>query len=241
MEQAFREWLVRRGTAGAANSYPRAIHLISEHYSRATGSNTNIYSIESQLVISEIAHDYSQAGRYSQFGYEQHGRFRAAIARYSEFFVQHDKSEEQSLAEAASPAVEKEDENLQVGSNFAYEKDLQTSLCAQITELFPDYQIFGSGLVGIEYSIGGKRIDVLLESKDGQKLLAVELKSGIADYKVFGQISMYIGLLAEQFPNKKVFGVVVAGGIDPGLKQACSITDRVMLKIYRMSIELDDA
>jgi len=101
-------------------------------------------------------------------------------------------------------ATEHEEKNTQAGSIFAYEKDLQPSLCAQITELFPEYQIFGNGLLGIEYQIGGRRIDVLLESKDGQKLLAVELKSGMADFKVFGQISMYIGLLTEQFPNKNI-------------------------------------
>jgi RecB family endonuclease NucS len=99
---------------------------------------------------------------------------------------------------------------------------------------------FGNELLGIEYSIGGKRIDVLLENEDGE-LLAVELKSGVADFKVFGQISMYIGLLMDQFPEKKISGVIIAGAIDSSLKQACSITDRVALKIYRMSIELDDA
>lgn len=242
MEQDFREWLIQRGNAGAANSYPRAIHLISEHYSKETHRRINIYAIESQLTISEIAHDYSQSGKYAQYGYEQHGRFRAAIGRYSEFFVQHKNADLKIDDETTIPTTESTAESdSQITNSFAYEKDLQTSLCAQIAELFPDYIIFGNGLLGVEYSIGGKRVDVLLESKDGDKLLAVELKSGIADYKVFGQISMYIGLLSEQFPNKIVSGVIVAGGIDAGLKQACSITDRVTLKTYRMSIELDDA
>jgi hypothetical protein len=52
---------------------------------------------------------------------------------------------------------------------------------------------------------------------------------------------MYIGLLQEQFPAKTGSGVIVAGAIDPSLKQACATTDRVTLKLYRMSIELDDA
>jgi hypothetical protein len=81
MEHQFREWLVQRGNTGAASSYPKAINLISEHYSKETGNNTNIYSIKDQILISEIAHDYSQLGRFSKFGFEQHGRFRAAIAR----------------------------------------------------------------------------------------------------------------------------------------------------------------
>jgi hypothetical protein len=239
MEQKFREWLLQRGNAGAAKSYPVAIYVLSEHYSKQTGAPTNIYSITNQHVISEIAHDYSQAGRFSQFGYEQHGRFRAAIGRYSEFFVQHVGGE--ALAKASIEESNKTEGAKDIGNNFAYEKDLQTSLCAQISELFPEYKIYGNGSLGIEYSIGGRRIDVLLEHEQSGRLLAVELKSGVADYKVFGQISMYLGLLKEQFPDQEISGVIVAGSIDASLKQACAITDRVTLKVYRMTLELEDA
>ena len=240
MEQEFRNWLVQRGNTSAAGNYPRAIHLVSEHYSRETNSSTDIYTVTDQVVISQIAHDYSQSGRFSAFGYEQHGRFRNAIARYSEFYVRYHASTEDvgTPVEMEEPTSQP---TQQLVSNFAYEKDLQTSLCAQITELFPDYKIFGNSSLGIEYRIGDRRIDVLLESKDGVELLVVELKSGVADYKVFGQVTMYMGLLKEQFPSKKILGVIVAGGIDPSLKQACSITDKVALKVYRMSIELEDA
>lgn len=238
MEQKFREWLLKRGNSGAAGSYPKAIHNISAHYSKEIGVETDIYKITDQLRISEIAHDYSQSGKFSKFGYEQHSRFRAAIARYSEFFVQH---EEQPLDEDSN------EESTTVGTpatpsnSFAYERDLQTALCAQISELFQDYRIFGDSSIGIEYLIGGKKIDVLLESKDGAELIAVELKSGVADFKVFGQISMYMGLLMAQFPEKKISGVIIASAIDSSLRHACHTSDRVTLKVYRMSIELDDA
>ena len=73
------------------------------------------------------------------------------------------------------------------------------------------------------------------------KASAVELKSGTADFKAFGQISMYLGLLNKHFTEKSVSGVIIAGRIDESLRQACEITDKVSLKIYRMSIELEDA
>ncbi|MGB7501206.1 MAG: hypothetical protein WBM25_02305, partial [Azonexus sp.] len=179
MEKAFREWLIQRGNPSAARNYPQAINLVSEHYSEATGQKTDIYSITDQVLVSQIAHDYSQAGRFSQYGYEQHSRFRNAIARYAEFFVQHDNSN----FEAFTPTEEESEIVAVPETNFAYEKDLQTSVCAQISELFPGYRIFGGNSVGIEYSIGGKRIDILLEKKDVGSLLVVELKSGVADYK----------------------------------------------------------
>lgn len=234
MEQAFRDWLVQRGNAGAAKSYPKAINLISAHYSKETGQKTDVYAIPDQVLISQIAHDYSQSGKFSKYGYEQHGLYRAAIARYSEFFVQHGQSEK------SQPTQEDIELSIPIDTNFAYERDLQRSVCAQISELFPGYGIFGGNSVGIEYQIDGKRIDILLEKKDGGDLLVVELKSGTADYKVFGQISMYIGLLLAQFPSRIISGVIVAGAIDPSLKHACTTMDRVSLKVYRMSVELDD-
>lgn len=117
---------------------------------------------------------------------------------------------------------------------------MQTTLCSQVSELFPNHKIFGGLVIGVEYSIGGKRIDVLLEHENDGSLLVVELKSGQADYKVFGQISMHIGLLQRQFPEKKILGVIVAGGIDESLVQACETSDKVFLKTYRMRIELED-
>ena len=126
-------------------------------------------------------------------------------------------------------------------NNFAYEKDLQTALCSHISELFPRYRIFGGLGIEVEHSIGGRRIDVLLEHEENESLMVVELKSGEADFKVFGQISMYIGLLKRQFPERNISGVIVAGSIDESLVQACEITDKISLKTYRMSIELEDA
>ena len=239
MEQQFKNWLIKRGYSetGAANSYSRAIPQISDHYSQNTGEIIDIFAITDQAKISEIAHDYSQSGRFSSFGYEQHGRYRAAISRYAEFFVHRHQIESSDTEE--EPTQEAEPETTQ--TNFAYERDLQTTLCAQISELFPGYKIFGESNLGVEYSIGGRRIDVLLEQDETGNLLAVELKSGAADFKVFGQISMYLGLLESQFPERTISGVIVAGSIDDSLRQACSITDKVSLKIYRMSIELENA
>ncbi|MDW5445066.1 endonuclease NucS domain-containing protein [Polaromonas sp. SM01] len=234
MEYQFKEWLIQQGKPSAAKNYPQAINLVSQHYSNATGQKLNIYEITDQVLISEIAHAYSQSGKYSDYGYEQHSRFRAAINRYAEFFVQYQKPE------ILTPTIE-EAEAAAPETNFAYEKDLQTAICAHISELFPNYRIFGGNSSGIEYSIESKRIDILLEDAKTGDLLAVELKSGTADYRVFGQVSMYMGLLMTKFPERKVSGVIVAGSVDPGLKHACTTTDRIGLKVYRMSVELDDA
>ncbi len=114
-------------------------------------------------------------------------------------------------------------------------------LCLQISDLFPEYKIYGYKSEGIEYSIDNRRIDVLLENKKTKDLLVVELKSGEADYKVFGQISMYIGLLKAKFPERNIKGMIIAGSIQDSLKQAILITDKIEIKTYLMKIELEEA
>jgi len=245
VEEKFKRWLIQRGNPSAATNYPSAINNISSHYSEKTGENVNIYAITDQSLISKIAHDYKQDGRFSVYGYEQHGRYRAAMTRYSEFFVSQkagvsqDVYVSQKIEERTPEIFDEVKENEKI--NFAYERDLQTTLCAQVSELFPSYRIFGNNNQGIEYSIKGRRVDVLLEHIEDKSLVAVELKSGVADFKVFGQISMYLGLLQEKFPRVEISGVIVAGSIHESLQQACLITDKIKLKIYRMSLELENA
>ncbi len=243
-EQQFRRWLENRGYAvGTVNSYVTAINRISRHYSENIGSEVDIYTVTDPNKISEISHDYNNAGRFSEFGASNHNTYRSAISRYSEFFVNRDINIEQQKEGVEDidndfPVEQREEEAL---TNFAYERDLQTALCAQISELFPAYRIYGEFNEGIEYAIERRRIDVLLEHTDSGDLLVVELKSGMADYKTFGQISMYLGLIKNEFPDKSVSGVIVAGTIDESLRQACEITDKIKLKIYRMTVELEDA
>ena len=136
-------------------------------------------------------------------------------------------------------SLEEEIENIEVWNNFSYEKDLKNSMISQIPELFPNHKIFGKNNEGVEYLIDGKRIDILLEKNDGS-LLPIELKSGVANFKVFGQTSMYLGLLMERFPQKVIRGCIVAGEIDNTLKSATKTTKLIQLKTYKMKLELKD-
>ncbi|TON60858.1 hypothetical protein CGH53_25300, partial [Vibrio parahaemolyticus] len=74
--------------------------------------------------------------------------------------------------------------------------------------------------VGVEFQVATRRIDVLLEHKVDNSLLVIELKSGKADFKVFGQLSMYMALVQREFPNRIIKGVIIAGEIEDSLSQA---------------------
>lgn len=239
MEQEFYNYLIGIGrTHNTAYAYKNAINYISQHYSENTRQEINIYEIEDQNQISKISQKYSQNGEYANAGNNGNGTWRNAIARYSEFFA--NRGDIAILENNTINETNIENTNQEEQINFAYERDLQKTLCAQITELFPSYKIYGENNQGIEYSIDNRRIDVLLEHIENNNLLVVELKSGEADYKVFGQISMYIGLLQEEFSDREISGIIISGSIHPSLQQACVTTDRIKLKVYRMNLELEE-
>jgi len=223
MQEQFRKWLIQIGMAEAtALNYANAINRISQHFSQHIDYNIEIYNLTDIAKLNNIANNY-----------EHHGLYRAAIKRYVEFFKQNILNEKIESKEIIL------DNDISQNQNFSYERDLQTSLCSQINKLFPNYNIFNA-LEGIEYTIKNRRIDVLLEHNETKDLLAIELKSGEADYKVFGQISMYLGLLKEKFPDRDTKGIIIAGSIQDSLKQAVMITDKIKLQTYKMNIELEE-
>lgn len=240
MEEKFKNYLSKIGLKGAPNSYPQAINLISEHYTNHTGKYTDIYSIKDINALEKIVQDYEQKGKFSDFGYEHHGRYRAAIKKYLFFYKNQNIDNKLVLNINEESDIENESIEQLIESSFTYERDLQKSLCMDIENLFPYYKIFGTNDEGIEFSIKGKRIDVLLSHKETDDLLAIELKSGVADFKVFGQISMYLGLLKNKFPDKKVEGIIIAGTIDESLFYACSTSNLISLKTYKMKLQLND-
>ena len=234
MQERFRQWLIQIGrTDATAYNYANAINNISRHYSEQKNKNIDIYHIKDFNLLNNLTKDYGSNGIYYEFGNRNNGLYRASIRRYLEFFTQNISDEK----------TQQSDEDIQPiqNQNFSYERDLQTALCLQIDELFPEYKIYGNNSEGIEYSINNRRIDVLLEHKKTKDLLVIELKSGEADYRVFGQISMYIGLLQEKFSDKNINGIIIAGSIQESLKQAISITNKIKIQTYKMKLELEEA
>lgn len=246
MKEKFYNWMINHEhkKANTAYSYKNSIDKISKHYSGMTDKKINIFMQNDIGLLETIAYDYSKLGKYSSFGEGGNGTIRNAIAAYLRFF----KNFNGVISPQLNPInvanqntndddfLEEEHEEL----SFAYERDLQNALVNQVNQLFPEYKIFGNNKEGVEYTIETKRIDLLLESKIDHSLLAIELKSGLADSKVFGQISSYLGLLMKAFPDKKISGMIIAGEIDDSLLNACYTTTMIKLKTYKMSISLLD-
>ena len=235
-KEKFKIWLIRNGYAdNTSTSYSYAIDKISKHLSEKRNEKIDVYSINDLPTIKKLVESYSIVGNYSETGNEGRGTVRNAIKAFYKF-----KENADDLSyELADEEIENDEVTDLSITNFSYERDLKNSMVSQIAELFPEYKIFGNQNEGVEFLIEGKRIDILLEKSDGE-LLAVELKSGVANFKVFGQLSMYLGLLMDRFPEKQIKGCIVAGEIDLTLKSATRTTNLISLKTYRMKLELQD-
>lgn len=237
MKEVFENWLINieGKSQQTAYNYKNAINRINRHYLDNEGINVDLYEIKDPKELSFFVKLY-ETGKYSEFGNNGNGTNRAAIKSFHRFLCD-SRVQIEKLIEIEESNEEKE---LIRGQNLSYEKDLKNSIIYQIQDLFPGYKIFGRDDEGIEYNIEGKRIDILLESADKTTLLVVELKSGLADYRVFGQISMYLGLLSEKFEGKILRGCIIAGEIDKGLKKASLTNKNITLKSYNMKITLQE-
>ncbi|MDQ5767995.1 McrB family protein [Thiothrix subterranea] len=83
----FKMWMQEKDnkSANTASNYAYAIDKISAHYSKETGQLINFYKTEDFEFIKGVARDYSVDGKFSSFGYENHGASRNAIATFAEF------------------------------------------------------------------------------------------------------------------------------------------------------------
>ncbi|WP_194439541.1 endonuclease NucS domain-containing protein [Vibrio fluminensis] len=245
MKRSFEKWMItqERKKPNTAYQYAQSINKVSNHYSTHSQQNVDLFRLLDIELLRSIKEDYSLNGRFSDFGSKGNGTIRNAVAtfyRYRKEWEMGSDSEDVLIT-----SVEDEEEPINSDDNtvfnFSYERDLQSSMILQVESLFPGYQIYGEGtLEGVEYCINGKRIDLLLEHQVSKELLAVELKAGTADFKVFGQIAMYLALLAEKFPETESKGVIVCGEVDYSLAMACKMSDKVSLKTYEMLLVLND-
>ena len=90
------------------------------------------------------------------------------------------------------------------------EKDIENLIASHPDEIFPGE---GFNLIKQQYTIKGKRIDILFEDKLGRKVI-VEVKRGILGMKASGQVLQYFGLLKEKFQDE-FFELILVANVVP--------------------------
>lgn len=157
----------------------------------------------------------------------------------------HAQEIEKFLAEGkAATAIVASDPDVEDPVAFAMEKHLEAFLVANWhqTELSKTYSIYEEDgePVGQQYATDAGPIDILAVSKDGKRLLVVELKRGRASDVVVGQILRYMGYVKEQIaePDQIVEGAIIALEDDQKLRWALAAVPSISFYRYQVSFKL---
>lgn len=157
----------------------------------------------------------------------------------------HHKEIEAFLAEGnAALTVVASDPVVEDPVAFAMEKHLEAFLVAnwnqtELSKSFSIYQEDGVP-VGQQYATDAGPIDILAVSKDGKRLLVVELKRGRVSDVVVGQILRYMGYVKEQIaePDQTVEGAIIALEDDQKLRWALAAVPNIAFYRYQVSFKL---
>lgn len=121
----------------------------------------------------------------------------------------------------------KEDINEAVEVTFGLEQDLQSALCANITQLEPELKIVDGGK---ERVTEAGRIDITAMDSKGHMVI-IELKAGMATPQVIARVLAYMGAVAEA-EDKPVRGILVAGDFHKRVILATRAVTNLKLQKY---------
>jgi len=147
----------------------------------------------------------------------------------------------------AAPAIVATHAEIEDPLEFAMEKHLEDFLVANWSQtmLAAEWEIYEEDgeRIGQQYATDAGIIDILARSKDGTRLLVLELKRGRATDVVVGQVLRYMGFIREQVAeaNQTVEGVVIALEDDQKLRWALSSVPSVRFLRYQVSFKLFEA
>jgi RecB family endonuclease NucS len=147
--------------------------------------------------------------------------------------------DEGSAIPKGKPAVEDHTEP-ECSTEFAYEADLRNYLAKNLSIIEPGLKLYqDEGITGIEFDVGGRRIDILAVDAKGA-LVVIELKVSRGYDRVVGQLMRYMAWIRKNQaePGQQVRGVIVAREISADLLLACSLLAGVQLFEYELSLKL---
>lgn len=159
------------------------------------------------------------------------------------------RADELSAGERQSPVDEVIDEGPrddEADTTGEDQSDLKVGVEAQLRDyLAKNLAKLEQGLVfwqdsppSVEYSIDGKRIDILAKDSEGVPVV-VELKRDKAYDRVVGQALLYQALVAAKFKLSKVRVILVGNEITTDLRTACSRQTDFKLFEYQLTMQLN--
>jgi len=136
----------------------------------------------------------------------------------------------------------KDEELLDYATEFAREKDLQNYLVKNLGAIEPGLRLYedDEGLSGVEFDVGGRRVDILAIDSNGG-FVVIELKVSKGYDRVVGQTMRYMAWTRDHIANgADVRGIIVASKITDDLKLAASYVPNIKLFEYVVNFEIFD-
>lgn len=146
----------------------------------------------------------------------------------------------QSPAKPGEPPPTGDDTDRGGAAEFAYEADLRNYLAKNLSIIEAGLKLYqDEGITGVEFDVGGRRIDILAVDAKGA-LVVIELKVSRGYDRVVGQLMRYMAWIQKNQaePGQAVRGVIVAREISEDLLLACSLLPNVQLFEYELSLRL---
>ena len=128
-------------------------------------------------------------------------------------------------------------------ASFALEEHLEEFLVKNWphTEFGKDYDIYEvDGEKAQQFQTDTGPLDILAISKDGKRLLVLELKKGKASDLVVGQTLRYMSYVKDELAEsgQEVFGAIVAHEDDSKIRRALAMTPSISFYRYQVSFKL---
>ena len=239
MKPAYRIWLEQQGyAAGTVQAQMHRAGRVEECY----GDLDEHYERD-QLrgVIGELKYSTGDERRNkpnpSKIPFNGNTRtnlasYRNAAERYCKFRRETRDGEGGSEVDSRRTGVGSEaiDER---GQLIGLERDLQVALRRTIEQLEPGLEILDDGA---ERSVASGFIDITAMDAEGA-IVVIELKAGTARQGAVAQILSYMGDIAEEEPDDKVRGILVAGDFDTKARAAARMVPALLLRAYRVNFE----
>lgn len=147
---------------------------------------------------------------------------------------------------APEPSMdEREEESVAADGNaeFVYEVELRNNLAKNLASIEPGLRLYrdeDGEFDGLEFPVGGRRIDILALDGNGDYVV-IELKVSRGHERTIGQLARYMGWIKKNLAGeKKTRGMIVASKVTEDLKLAASVISNVALVEYQMSLSFKE-
>ena len=128
-----------------------------------------------------------------------------------------------------------------IETTIGLERDLEENIIRNLNQIEDGLRLFEKdGINGRQYNTDVGRIDILAMDTNNDYVV-IELKAGVANYSVVGQILAYVREVRQTIAGgKEVKGIIIADDFDNKLMSAISEVSHVSLKRYRVNFTFED-